>query len=78
MPANIVEDNSPIWLSGTGREEKNYGQVKERLLRIKPTCKMSLYTGKDDGYCLHPHLISRWRGEGRSCGIGLTLSAIQP
>jgi hypothetical protein len=47
-------------------------------LRRKLTCKMSLYTGKNDGYCLHPHLISRWRGEGRSCGIELTLSAIQP
>ena len=30
MPANIVEDKRPIWLSGTGWEngrEKNYGQI---------------------------------------------------
>jgi hypothetical protein len=52
------------------------GMVIDR--RRKLTCKLSLYTGKDDGYRLHPHLISRSRGEERSCGMELTLSAIQP
>ena len=32
MPANIVEDKSPIWLSGTG-EGKNYGQVKGSVVK---------------------------------------------
>ena len=53
--------------------DKSRGQLSRKL-----TCEMTLYAGKDDGYRLHPHLISRYRGEGRSCRIELTLSAIQP
>ena len=74
MPANIVDDKRPVWSSGHGwgSGEKDYGQVKGRPVETNVRNEGS----EDDGYCLHPHLISRHK-EGEVVESNLHYRAVQ-
>jgi hypothetical protein len=56
------------------------GNYRAAIVKVEGrlTQKMALNAGKYYCYGLHPHLTSRWRGDGGGCRTELTLSAIQP